>query len=80
MTDDKQKNESIKIIESISKGLKDVFQAKWYKYLFDLFIILAVVIPITFLGNKGILTENTLGTLFGGIIGYTLARFKKPNE
>jgi len=70
----------IDIINAITNGLRGIFQAKWYKYFFDLLIVLAVVIPITILGWKGVLTENTLGTLFGGIIGYTLARFKKPNE
>lgn len=74
------KEQVIPIIESFFNGLKSVFQPKWYKYLFDFMILLAVVIPISILGCKGILTENTLGTLFGGIIGYTLARFKKTGD
>lgn len=74
------KSQLIPIIASVFSGLKSLFSVKWYKYLFDLLILLAVVIPISILGWKGVLTENTLGTLFGGIIGYTLTRFKKSEE
>jgi len=70
-------DDAIRIIKEVSNGARDVLQPKWYKYAFDLAIILCVVVPILTLGLTGRLNETTLGTLFGGIIGYTLARFKK---
>lgn len=71
--------QAIPIIKEVANGLRTIFQPKWYKYVFDLLTILAIVLPITILGAMDILSENTLGTLFGGIIGYTLSRFKRQN-
>jgi hypothetical protein len=60
-------------ISNLIRGVKP----SWHKYLFDFLIVVMVITPITILGWKGVLTENTLGTLFGGIIGYVLAKFKR---
>ena len=65
------------IIQQVFKGINGLFIPKWYKYFVDIIIILCVVLPITFLAYCDKLDKQILGTLFGGIIGYTLARFKK---
>lgn len=67
----------IKVAGAILSEIRNTFTPKWYKYAFDFAVILAVVVPITVLGFNGQLSETILGTLFGGIIGYTLSRFKK---
>ncbi|MBI1286228.1 MAG: hypothetical protein GC178_01475 [Flavobacteriales bacterium] len=68
------------VFGQIGKSLADLFNPKWWKYAFDLATILAVVIPICILGYTENITDCTLGTLFGSIIGYALARFRKGIE
>lgn len=68
------------IVDKGTEAVKAIFQPTKAKMMFDTVMVLLVILPIFLLGLLDKLGETPLGTLFGGIIGYTLSRFKKGGQ